>query len=218
MSIEGIVIGLLGIVLGAAFCFAGFRYFLLLLPIWGLFAGFATGAAATAALLGEGFLGSVLGIAVGVVLAIVFALLSWFYWWGAIVVIAGTLGFAVTHALIEAIGFSADGFLSTLIAVAGGVIVAFVALALNAPKYIAIILTAFAGAAWLTAGIALLPGIIKTTDLDKGPLAALYNTDGILWIVIWAVVGAAGIVAQLQMTRQWQQDIVAAYAERRPGA
>jgi len=52
MSIEGIVVGLLGIVLGAAFCFSGFRYFLLLLPLWGLFVGFTTGAGATAVLLG----------------------------------------------------------------------------------------------------------------------------------------------------------------------
>jgi hypothetical protein len=218
MTIEGIIIGLLGIALGAAFCVAGFRYFLLVLPIWGLFVGFTTGAAATATLLGEGFLGSALGIAVGVVLAIVFALLSWFYWWGAVAVIAGTLGFAITHAILAAIGFNADGFLSTLIALASGVLVAVVALAVNAPKYIAIILTALAGAAWLTVGVALVPGIIKTTELDQGPLAALFNTNGILWILIWIVVAVAGIVAQVQMTRRWQKDIVVAYSERRPGA
>jgi hypothetical protein len=218
MSIEGFVIGLLGIVLGAAFCFSGFRYFLLLLPIWGLFAGFVTGAGATAALLGEGFLGSVLGIGVGVVVAIVFALLSWFYWWGAVVVVAGTLGFTVTHAILGAIGFNPDGFVGTLIALAGGVLVAVVALAVNAPKYIAIILTALAGASWLTAGIALILGIIKPDQLQNGPLAAIYSTNGILWILVWAAVGVAGIVAQVQMTKRWEKDIVVAYAERRPGA
>ena len=218
MSIEGIVVGLLGIVLGAAFCFSGFRYFLLLLPIWGLFVGFMTGAGATAVLLGEGFLGSVIGIGVGVVLAIVFALLSWFYWWGAVVVVAGSLGFVFANFVLGAIGFTADGFLGTIISLVVGLAVAFIALAVNAPKYIAIILTAFAGAAWLTAGIALLPGIIKTTDLANGPLTAIYKTNGILWIVIWGVIGAAGIIAQLQMTRRWEKDIVVTYAERRPGA
>ncbi|HYO43456.1 MAG TPA: DUF4203 domain-containing protein, partial [Candidatus Limnocylindrales bacterium] len=211
MSIEGILIGLLGIALGAAFCFAGFRYFLLLLPIWGLFAGFVTGAAATAALLGEGFLGSVIGIGVGVVVAIVFALLSWFYWWGAVVVIAGTLGFAITQAILEVIGFSADGFLTTLIALAGGVAVAVAALAVNAPKYIAIFLTAVAGASWLTAGVALMLGVVKTTDLDQGPLAALYQSSGILWILLWAGLAIAGIIAQVQMTKRWEQDIVVTY-------
>ena len=217
MSIEGIVVGLLGIVLGAAFCFSGFRYFLLLLPLWGLFVGFTTGAGATAVLLGEGFLGSVIGIAVGVVLAIVFALLSWFYWWGAVVVVAGSLGFMATNLVLSAIGFNADGFVGTLIALVVGVAVAVAALLANAPKYIAIILTAFAGAAWLTAGIALIPGIIKTDALAHGPLVAVYQTNGILWVIIWGVLGAAGIVAQLQMTRQWEQDIVVAYDGRRPG-
>jgi hypothetical protein len=118
MSIEGIVVGLLGVLLGAAFCFAGFRWFLLLLPIWGLFVGFTTGASAVALLLNEGFLASILGIVVGVALALVFALLSWFYWWGAILVVAGSLGYLATHLLLEAIGFAADGFLTAVIAIA----------------------------------------------------------------------------------------------------
>lgn len=217
MSIEGIVVGLLGVLLGAAFCFSGFRYFLLLLPLWGLFVGFMTGASATSMLLGEGFLAGALGIVVGVVLAVVFALLSWFYWWGAIAVIAGTLGYALAHAVLVAIGFTADGFLTAVIAIVAGLVLAFASLAVNAPKYVAIILTAFAGASWLVAGAALVPGIIKTDALEAGPLVAVYQL-GILWIVIWGVVAAAGIIAQLQMTKRWETDIQAVYATRRPGA
>ena len=215
MTIEGIVVGLLGIVLGGAFAFAGFRFFLLLLPIWGLFVGFMAGAGATAVLLGEGFLGSVIGIAVGVVVAIVFALLSWFYWWGAVLVVAGTLGYWVTHWILAAIGFNADAFIPVLIALAAGLGLAIVAFLANAPKYVAIILTAFAGAAWLAAGVALFLGVIKVDELPNGALAGIY-TEGWLWIVIWAVVAAAGIIAQLQMTRRWEQDIVTTYEGRAP--
>jgi len=215
MSIEGIVVGLLGVLLGAAFCFSGFRWFLLLLPIWGLFVGFTTGASAVALLLNEGFLASILGIVVGAVLALVFALLSWFYWWGAILVVAGSLGYLVTHLVLEAIGFAADGFLTAVIAIAAGVILAFAALLANAPKYVAIILTAFAGASWLTAGIALVPGIITTADLDLGPLVAVYR-EGPFWVIVWGVVAAAGIIAQLQMTRNWEQDLRVSYEARNP--
>ena len=215
MTIEGIVVGLLGIVLGGAFAFAGFRFFLLLLPIWGLFVGFMAGAGATAVLLGEGFLGSVIGIAVGVVVAIVFALLSWFYWWGAVLVIAGTLGYWVTHWILAAIGFNADAFIPVLIAIAAGLGLAIVAFLANAPKYVAIILTAFAGAAWLAAGVALFLGVIKVDELPNDALAGIY-TEGWLWIVIWAVVAAAGIIAQLQMTARWQQDLVTSYEGRKP--
>jgi hypothetical protein len=216
MTIEGIVVGLLGIALGAAFCFAGFRWFLLLLPVWGLFVGFMTGASAVALLLGEGFLGTALGIGVGLVLAVVFALLSWFYWWGAVAVIAGTLGYALAHAVMEAIGFQADGFLAAIISIVVGIVIGFGALAVNAPKYVAIILTAIAGASWLVVGVALLPGWVGTDELASGPLVALYR-EGIVWIIAWGVVAAAGIIAQLQMTRRWEAEIEAVYARRRPG-
>lgn len=215
MSFEGIVIGALGVLLGAAFAFAGFRYFLILLPIWGLFVGFMVGAGATATLLGEGFLATTIALVVGVIVALVFAALSYLYWWGAVAIVAGTLGFWVAHWLMVVVGFSTDGVVTTIVAIVAGVAVAFVAFILNAPKYVAIILTAFAGAAWLSAGIALFLGVIKTDELPNGALAAIY-TEGWLWIAIWAVVAAAGIIAQLQMTARWQQDIVAAMDERRP--
>ena len=215
MSFEGIVIGALGVLLGAAFAFAGFRYFLLLLPVWGLFVGFMVGAGATATLLGEGFLATTIALVVGVIVALVFAALSYLYWWGAVAIVAGTLGFWVAHWLMVVVGFSTDGVVTTIVAIVAGVAVAFVAFILNAPKYVAIILTAFAGAAWLSAGIALFLGVIKTDELPNGALAAIY-TEGWLWIAIWAVVAAAGIIAQLQMTARWQQDIVAAMDERRP--
>jgi hypothetical protein len=215
MSIEGIVVGLLGVLLGAAFCFSGFRLFLLLLPLWGLFAGFMVGAGATATLLGEGFLGSVIAIVVGAVVAVVFALLSYFYWWGAILVVAGSLGFWLAHWILGLVGLSTDGFVVTLIAVAAGVGLAVVAFLANAPKYVAIILTAFAGAAWLVVGVALFLGIVKVDELANGALVGLY-TEGWLWIVIWGVAAAAGIIAQLQMTARWQQDLVATMETRKP--
>jgi hypothetical protein len=216
LSIQGIIIGLLGVVLGGAFAIAGYRWFLILLPIWGLFVGFMFGAGATATLLGEGFLASVIGIGVGVVMALIFALLSWFYWWGAVAVIGGTLGYGVMHWLLEVIGFSADGWLIVLISLIAGVAVGIVALLINAPKYVAIILTAFAGAAWFTAGIALFFGLILPEDMPNGSLVAIYMAEGWLWILIWGVVAAVGIVAQLQMTKRWEQDIVAVYSTRNP--
>lgn len=215
MSLEGIVIGTLGILLGAAFAFAGFRLFLLLLPIWGLFTGFMVGAGATATLLGETFLASTVAIVVGVVVAIVFALLSWFYWWGAVLVVAGSLGYVITHWLLVAVGFSAEGWIGVLIALVAGVAVAIVALLANAPKYVAIVLTAFSGAASLSAGIALFLGVIKPDDMSNGSLVAIY-TQGWVWIAIWAVVAAAGMIAQLGSTRRMEADLAAQYEGRRP--
>jgi hypothetical protein len=95
------------------------------------------------------------------------------------------------------------------------VAVGFLALVVNAPKYVAIILTAFAGASWLAAGVALFLGVVKTDELTNGSIAAIY-TEGWLWIAIWGVVAAAGIIAQLATTSRMEQDMSASMAARRP--
>lgn len=214
-SLEGLFIGLIGLVLGAAFTFGGFRWFMLLLPVWGLFVGFTAGADAVSALLNEGFLASVLGIGVGIVLALVFALLSWFFWWGAVVVMAGWLGYEAMHWLLVVIGMNPTGFVPFAISLVAGAVVAVVALALNAPKLVAIILTAVAGAAWLTASLGLIPGFITPEQLNNGPIAAVY-TQGWLWILVWGVLAAAGIIEQLMTTARLEQDLVATYSTRNP--
>jgi len=215
MSLEGIAMGVIGLLLGAAFTFAGFRWFMIILPIFGLFVGFMTGAGLVSSLLNEGILTSILGIGVGIVLGIVFALFSWFYWWGAVVVVGGILGYEAMHWLLVLIGFNPNGFLVFLICLAAGAAVAIVALVVNAPKLVAILLTSFAGAAWLAAGIALIPGILKPDDLVNGPLAAIY-TQGWFWILLWGVLGAAGVFEQLMTTTKFEHDLVAAYATRKP--
>src|SRR3974377_827437 len=120
MSLEGLFIGLIGLVLGAAFTFGGFRFFMILLPIWGLFVGFTAGADAV---------------------SILVALLSWFYWWGAIIVLAGWLGYEAVHWLLVLIGMNPTGFIPFAIALVVGVVVAIGAFALNVPKLVALVLT-----------------------------------------------------------------------------
>ena len=215
MSLEGLLIGLVGLVLGAAFTFGGYRWFMLLLPIWGLFVGFTAGADAVSALAGEGFLASVLGIGAGIVLGLVFALLSWFYWWGAVIVVAGVIGYEAAHWLLVVIGLNASGAITFLISLAAGAVVAVVALVVNAPKLVAITFTALAGAGWMTAGLVLIPGIVKPEQLSNGPIAAIY-TQGWLWILIWGVLAAAGIIEQLVTSSRIEHDLNVMYAARRP--
>jgi len=216
MSFEGLLIGIVGLVLGAAFTFGGYRYFMLLLPVWGLFVGFTAGADAVSVLAGEGFLASVLGIGVGIVLGLAFAVLSWFYWWGAVVVLAGVIGYEAAHWLLVVIGLNAGGPLTFLISLIVGAVVAFAAMAINAPRLVAITFTALAGAGWMAAGIALVPGIIKPEQLNNGPIAAIY-TQGWIWIVIWGVLAAAGIIEQLVTSAKIDHDLAVMYAARRPG-
>ena len=56
ITLPGLLLGALTIAIGVAFCFWGFRVFLILLPIWGFFAGFLVGANGVEYILGDGFL------------------------------------------------------------------------------------------------------------------------------------------------------------------
>ena len=60
-TLEGLLLGLLAIGIGLAFAFYGFRVFLILLPIWGFFAGFLVGANGMEYLFGDAFLATATG-------------------------------------------------------------------------------------------------------------------------------------------------------------
>jgi hypothetical protein len=98
MSLETLVIGLLALAVGAAFAFYGFKFFLLLLPVWGFFFGFLFGANAITLLFGDGFLATTSSWVVGFVVAILFAALSYLYYWFAIVWLGATAGYAAGRA------------------------------------------------------------------------------------------------------------------------
>ena len=73
-----ILFSLLAIVIGAALILYGYRIFLVLLPVFGFFAGFWVGASAMQWTLNENFLATLFSIIVGIVLGIIFAIASFF--------------------------------------------------------------------------------------------------------------------------------------------
>ena len=85
MTLEGIILGLIAIAIGTAFTFWGFRFFLLLLPVWGFIFGFILGADAMTYIFGTGFLSEITSWVVGFVVGIVFAALSYLYYWFAVI-------------------------------------------------------------------------------------------------------------------------------------
>ena len=103
-TIQGLLVGLLALAIGLAFAFYGFKLFLILLPIWGFFAGFLIGANLIASLLGgadAGFLATVTGWVVGFILGLVFAVLSYLYYWVAVILLGGFLGYELTYGVLD---------------------------------------------------------------------------------------------------------------------
>ena len=62
--------GLIALLFGMMVCFAGYRLFLILLPIWGFFFGFGLGAQAIQAIFGQQFLAEVTSWIVGFIVAV----------------------------------------------------------------------------------------------------------------------------------------------------
>lgn len=195
LSIEGIVVGLLGMGIGAVWATYGLKAFTILLPIWAFFAGLLAGASLVTNILGEDFLATVTSWVVGVGLGLVLAVLSYFVYYAAIIILGASIGYALGSGLLVAIGL--DGFLATVAGLLGGALIALGVLALGVPVFLVIILTAFSGAAGVVNGALILLGFIKVEDVDQGLMEGLLKY-GVVALVAWVAVAAAGIWYQMR--------------------
>jgi hypothetical protein len=190
-TIEGLLLGLLALAIGGAFAFWGFRVFLILLPIWGFFVGFLLGANAMAALFPDsGFLLEVSGWVVGFVLGLVFAVLSYLYYWVAVIILGGALGYQLTIGLLQWIGFSGDGLIAFVLALIVGAVFAVGFFVLRMPAVLVIVATAIAGAGAMVAGVAIGLGFVSHDKLDGGIFGA-YQGHEFGWIGIIAAIALA---------------------------
>jgi hypothetical protein len=193
-----LVIAILAVILGALFCFGGWRFFLLLLPFWGLLTGFNIGTEAVRALIGDGTFATLTSWAVGIVLALVFALLAYLYWYGAVAVVAGTVGYMLAGAAWGLIG-SEQGIIAFVLGIIVGAVFAVATLMLNVPKYLVVLFTAIGGAGMIVAGWFILTGQIPT-DQVTWPAIGAKIASSFIWFVVWVVLAAVGYVAQSRVS------------------
>ena len=195
MSLEGFLLGIIALGVGAAFTFYGFKFFLILLPLWAFVAGFAAGAQAMSVLFGEGFLTTVLGWVIGFLTGAVFAVLSYLWYWAAVALLGGLVGYQLGVGLLALI--SLTGIVSVAIGVLLGVVFAVGTIVLGVPRALVVVLTALGGAATIVAGALLILGRVKVDQLDTGVVGAIIY-DNVLWLLAFAVVAALGIIWQLR--------------------
>jgi hypothetical protein len=205
MTIEGIIVGGLAVLIVLAFAFLGYRFFLVLLPIWGFLAGFAIGANVVASLFGEGFLATITGWGIGFVLALVCAVLAYFFWYAAVVILAGSVGYALGGSALAALGID-PGFLTVLAGLALGAVFLIGALVLNVPKYVIVVLTGLGGAAGIVLGAALVVGRVPVSSLGSAGLLGSVIHDSLLWAGTWAILAIAGMIVQLRTFAEFRLD------------
>jgi hypothetical protein len=198
---EEIIIGILAILIGAAFCFAGIKYFLYLLPIWGFLVGFVFGSNLVYYILGNehGFFATSLAIVVGIVAAIGFALFSYLYYYFAVILLGASLGYTLGIGVMDWLNIG--GILAWIVGVAVGAVFAVGFIVLAMPAVLAIWGTAIAGAAAIMGGLALMLTQANLESLNGsfiGAAIADVNTPW-LWILIGIGLAIAGAFAQIKM-------------------
>jgi hypothetical protein len=191
-----LLVAILAVVIGLAFAFGGWRFVLLLLPLWGFVLGFSLGTEAMRSLFGDGTFATVTSWVVGFVIAVLFAVLSYLYYYVAIAVLAGTVGYAIGASAWGLIG-NEQGLIAFALGIIVGLIFAVAVLALNVPRYLVIVLTGLGGAAAIIAGWFILIGKVPSDNVTWWQVGLLIK-DSWIYLIAWALIAAAGILAQLR--------------------
>jgi hypothetical protein len=200
MSLEGIVIGLLAIVVGLAWAFYGLKLFAVLLPIWAFFFGLVTGADWGAQLFGAdaGLFATTLSWIIGIVFGVVLAAISFFWYYAAVVLAAGALGYMLGVGFFEWLGLG-TGIIAILVGLILGAIFAIGAFLTGVPALLVIVVSAFSGSIAAVNGVFILVGRVKVDELGTGVFGALlHNADGLIAMIAMVVLATAAIFYQLR--------------------
>jgi hypothetical protein len=184
MSIEGIIVGLLAVVIGAAWAAYGLKFFTILLPLWAFLFGLAAGAQWSQEIFGQGFFSTVLSWIIGFGFGLFLAVISFFWYYAAVVILGGALGYALD-------------VLGILVGLIVGAVFAFATFALGVPAFLVIYLSAISGAAAVVNGVLVLFGIVKLSGLDSSFFNGLFK-QGAVGIIAWIVLSVLAIAYQLR--------------------
>lgn len=202
MFLQTLCVMIFAVAVGLALCFNGYRWFFILLPIWGFFAGFAFGAQTMTAIFGTSFLADIIGWGVGFFVGIVFAVLSYLFWTIGVAIMGGSLGWTLTTGAFALLGLG-QGFVVSCVALIVGILFGLFFLRGGVQKAIIVGLTALLGAAALTIAAMLLFGVVSVEQLGgQGPITQVLQQNW-WWILIWVVLAALGFAAQWGMNRSY---------------
>jgi hypothetical protein len=189
------------IMLGLGLCFAGYRFFTILVSIWGFIAGFQFGATIFTNIFGQGFLSTVISWVVGLLVACFAAALAYLFYAAAVVLLAGFVGYQLGIGIMAGLGFN-EGWLTFLVGLLVGLALAAVAIYLHFPKVLVLILTSLAGAELLLGGVLLALGRITLTGLRFGAVGAIVR-DSWLWGLLYLAIAAVGFYFQWRTTQNF---------------
>lgn len=191
--------GLTGILFGLTLTFAGYRFFLFLLPLWGFVFGLVLSAQTMQAIFGHAFLATVTSWVVGLVVGGVFALLSYLFYLSAVAITAGSLGYFATVGILLAIGLPM-GLMVWLIGLAVAVLLSIVTIRFDLAKWVITVATAVLGAGTIIGAIVLMFNPVAT--FLANPVQAILRTSP-LAAIMFIVVAVLGLAVQIKQNRNF---------------
>jgi len=202
MAFQNFLIGVLILLVGAAFCFVGYRFFRVLIAVWGFIAGFNLGAAGMTALFEQNFLGTTTGWILGLVIGLVLAALAYFFYYFAVVILGASAGYSLGSSLMTALGLNNPGLLSVTVGIVLAVAFALLILFLNLPKILIMVYTAFGGAVAMLTGLLILLGRVQVVNLQYGIAVALVRTSW-FWGISAIVLTVVGFLVQWRTVQEY---------------
>lgn len=199
-----IIFALLAGGIGFGLLFFGYKFARIFIPLWAFFAGFSLGAAGVADATNQAFLGTVMGFVIGLVIGLVFALLAYFFYSLAVVLLGANLGYFIGTSFVSFLGID-KGFISATVGIVLGVIFALLTIGFNAAKYLLIGLTSLAGSVAIVGGVLLLFGQIELTAFDYTTAKAVIDSSWI-WSIVTAMLFAFGLAVQYVTNKAYTID------------
>jgi len=201
MFFQIVFAALLQLLIGLALCFAGFRVFVLVLPIIGFFGGFVVTAQAIQELFGGGFLATVSGWVFGFVVGVFAAVIAYFFYYGAVVVLAGVFGYELVTGFLAGLGVT-SGVLLFIVGLVVAVGLCVLVVLLNVPQLVVIALTALLGASMILTGILLAVGRIPLASLEWGVVGAFIR-DSWFWGLVFLAIAGFGAAVQILLPERY---------------
>ncbi len=196
MLIQAIGLALFSAVFGLLMCFAGYRFFMVMLPVWSFFGGCWIGAKGVRILLGEGFLATTTSLTVGFVLGILFAIFCWQFYRFGIALVGAVIGGWLGWALMDGFGYGASS-IPLIAAVAGALVAGGLTYVRGWQQYLVMGLSAIIGANALVLAGLMLAGRVSPQGLQGArnairPILA----DSWLWLLVWLAIAIVGFIYQ----------------------
>lgn len=204
-ALEALVVAALLLIIGTAFCFGGYKWFMILLPLWAFLVGSIIGIAAVSGVYGQSILSLFVIVVAGLITGLSLAVLAYMFFNLAIILLGASLGYTLGSGLACYMGFKL-GFILVMAGIIVAATVGFLAFRLNLPKYIIIALTALTGSEILLSGALLLVGFISLKDLELGLLGSILSYSTV-WSIIWLVLAMVGAAVQLHREKLYELDI-----------